>query len=154
MSTTLSPANPAFDARTRGSFHRQAFMGSIGAELTRVEAGSVDIVLPWRDDLTQQHGYFHGGVIGTIADNAGGYAAFSLMPKDSSVLTVEFKLNLLAPAIGERLRAEGRVLRAGRTLTVCRSDVYAERGKERKLCATALVTLMALHGQSDEPAAA
>ncbi|MDP6707057.1 MAG: PaaI family thioesterase [Alphaproteobacteria bacterium] len=147
--SAFTPANPDFEARVRDSFRRQAFMATIGAELPVVAPGQVALSLPHRPDLTQQHGFFHGGVVATIADNAAGYAAFSLMPADSSILTVEFKLNLLSPAEGDRLVAEAEVLKPGRSLTVCRSDVYGERAGSRKLIATALVTLMALPGRSD-----
>lgn len=147
--SAFTPANPDFGARVRDSFDRQAFMATIGAELASVASGQVALSLPHRPDLTQQHGFFHGGVVATMADNAAGYAAFSLMPADSSVLTVEFKLNLLSPAEGDRLVAEANVLKPGRSLTVCRSDVHGERAGARKLVATALVTLMALPGRSD-----
>src|SRR5882672_8972383 len=102
-------------------------MTLIGAELARVEAGAVDIAVAFRPELSQQHGYYHGGIVGMIADSAGGYAGFSLMPEDASVLTVEYKINLLAPAEGERMIARGRVAKPGRTLTVCHVDVFAVR---------------------------
>jgi uncharacterized protein (TIGR00369 family) len=110
--------DPAFEARVRASFARQGVMTTIGARLTRVAAGAVEIELPFRSDLTQQHGFVHAGVITTIADSACGYAAFSLMPAEASVLTVEYKVNLLAPARGDRFVARGRVVKPGRTLTV------------------------------------
>jgi len=148
---TLTPRNPDFAARVRDSFGRQGAMTLIGAELTRVEPGAVDIAVRFRPDLAQQHGYFHGGIVGMIADSAGGYAAFSLMPADSSVLTVEYKINLLAPAHGERLIARGRVSRAGRTLTVAQVEVAVIRDGQETLCATALQTLMAMAGKADGP---
>lgn len=151
--TRPTPCNPAFAARVADSFARQPFMATIGAELRRVVPGRVEITLPWREDLTQQHGFFHGGVVGTLADNAGGYAAFTLFPADASVLTVEFKLNLMAPAKGDRLLAVSKVARSGRTLTVCHSDVYGLSGRRRQHCATALVTLMRLTGKPDAPVA-
>ncbi len=141
--------HPEFAARVRASFGRQRIMVLLGAELTRIEPGFCEITLPFKDDLCQQHGYFHGGVIGTIADSAGGYAGFSLMPEDSSVLTVEYKLNLLAPADGDRLTARGRVIRPGRTLVVSRADVTVRKHGTETLCATLLQTLMTLHGQKD-----
>ena len=144
--------NPEFAKRVAESFQRQSFMTTLGAELSDVQAGSVEIQLPYRDDLCQQHGYFHGGVIGTLADNAGGYAAFSLMAAEDSVLTVEYKMNIVAPGDGEMLVARGRVLRAGRTLTVCQADVFALKAGKEKLCATALCTLMTMAGASDGPA--
>ena len=109
----------------RTSFARQSFMSTIGAELTRVEAGAVEIVLPFRADLTQQNGTLHAGVIAALADSACGYAALSLMPEDSNVVSVEFKLNLLEPASADRFAARARVVRSGRTLTVTTCDVVA-----------------------------
>lgn len=123
-------------------------MGLIGATLERVEPGVVEIGLAFRDDLSQQHGFFHAGVVSTIADSAGGYAGFTLFPAEAGVLTVEFKINLLAAADGERLAAVGRVIRAGRTLTVCALDVHVEKGGRRTHCATGLQTLMSLVGRS------
>ena len=109
------------------------------------------MALPYREDLCQQHGYFHGGVIGTLADNAGGYAAFSLMAAEDSVLTVEYKMNIVSPGAGARLVAVGEVIRPGRSITVSDVKVYAEHADgTRKLCATALCTLMTMAGMSDE----
>jgi uncharacterized protein (TIGR00369 family) len=149
----FTPKNPEFAARVRDSFARQGAMTLIGAELVRVEAGAVDIAVAFRPELAQQHGYYHGGIVGMIADSAGGYAGFSLMPEDSSVLTVEYKINLLAPAEGDRLIARGRVNKPGRTLTVCTIDVFALRGGNETLCATMLQTLMAMTGKPDNPKA-
>lgn len=118
LTAALQPRNPDFARRVRDSFARQGAMSLIGAELARVAPGECDIRLPYRPELSQQHGYFHGGIIGTIADSAGGYAAFTLMPADSSVLTVEYKINLLAPRAGDELVARGRVLKSGRSLAV------------------------------------
>jgi uncharacterized protein (TIGR00369 family) len=143
-------ANPEFEVRVRDSFARQAAMRLIGARVSVVEPGRCVVELAVRDDLTQQHGYVHGGVVGMIADSAGGYAAFSLMPADASVLTVEYKINMLAPAIGELLIATGEVLKPGRTLSVVRADVVAVRGDRRTLVATMQQTLMVMHGVSDE----
>lgn len=143
-----TPADPAFAARVRASFARQPFMATLGGLLTRVDPGEVDIELPFRDDLTQQHGYLHAGVVAALADTACGYAAFTLMPADAAVLSVEFKLNLLAPARGERLIARGRVLRAGRTITACAGDVVAlAAGGEESLVASMLATIMAVRGR-------
>ena len=149
--TGFTPADADFEARTRDSFGRQKIMDLLGASITRVEPGEVEIVLPFRDDLTQQHGFFHAGVTSTIADSAGGYAAFSLFPADASVLTTEFKINLLAPADGEQLRAVGRVIKPGRTLTVCDVDVFAVKNGQAKPCAKLLQTLMCMAGRSDVP---
>ncbi|HYM32558.1 MAG TPA: PaaI family thioesterase [Candidatus Cybelea sp.] len=124
----------------------------IGARMIRVEPGLVQIELPHRDDLTQQHGFFHGGFVSAIADSAGGYAAFTLFPADASVLTVEYKINLLAPAQGERLIATGRVLKAGRTLSICELAVDAVTDSRSIPCARGLQTIMCLDGRSDRPA--
>ncbi len=149
----FEPRNPDFEARVRGSFARQGIMDLIGARITKVEPGLVEIELPHRADLCQQHGFFHAGITSTIADTAGGYAAFSLFPADASVLTTEFKINLLAPADGELLRAVGRVVKPGRTLTVCEADVFAVKDGVAKPCARLLQTLMRLDGRPDAPPA-
>src|SRR5690349_6003144 len=120
----LQAKNPDYAQRVQASFDRQGVMKLLGARVSRIAPGECEIQLPFRSDLTQQHGYFHGGIIGTIADSAGGYAAFSLMPGDSSVLTVEYKMNLLAPGDGEVLVARGRVLKAGRSLVVTQVDAF------------------------------
>lgn len=143
--------NPDFVARTNASFARQNFMDTLGAKLANVGAGSCEIHLAYDKALTQQHEYFHGGVIGTLADNAGGYAAFTLMNATDSVLTVEYKLNIMAPAKGEMLIARGQVLRAGRRLTVCHTDVYCVQAGIETHCATSLGTFMVLPNTPDEP---
>ncbi|WP_420419601.1 PaaI family thioesterase [Pacificispira sp.] len=150
--TTPQPRNPDYAARVRDSFGRQAFMATIGAELTDVAPGHVEMRLPYRPELGQQHGFFHGGVIGTLADNAGGYAAFTLMSPEDSILTVEYKMNIVSPGRGDALVAVGTVLKPGRTLTVCEVKVYAETAGERKLCATAICTLMTMKDMSDDKA--
>jgi uncharacterized protein (TIGR00369 family) len=142
--------NPAFESRVRDSFARQAAMRLIGAQLAAVEAGRCIIELAVRDELTQQHGYVHGGIVGMIADSAGGYAAFSLMPADASVLTVEYKINMLAPAAGELLVATGEVLKPGRTLSIVRADVVALQGGRATRVAAMQQTLMVMHGVADE----
>jgi uncharacterized protein (TIGR00369 family) len=142
--------DPDYERRVRASFDRQAAMALIGATMTRVEPGRCEIELPVRDELTQQHRFVHGGVVGMIADSAGGYAAFTLMPADASVLTVEYKINMLAPARGERLLAVGSVLKPGRTLSIVRADVLALEGGRQTTVATMQQTLMVMHGMSDE----
>jgi len=142
-----APADPQFASRIRASFGRQKAMALIGATLSVVEPGHVEVSLPWRDDLTQQKGFVHGGIIGMIADTACGYAAFSLMPADASLVTVEYKINILAPARGA-LVARGEVIRPGRTLTVTRGEVYAEDGKH---IASMQQTLMMLANTPDIP---
>lgn len=146
----FEPVDPDFEQRVRSSFSRQKAMVLIGARLTGVAAGRIEIRLPYKAELTQQHGYIHGGIVGTIGDSAGGYAAYTLMPSDSSVLTIEYKMNLLAPADGEELIARGDVLRAGRTLVVARADVFAVKAGREHLCASLLQTLMTLHGTPDD----
>ena len=145
----MTPADPDYEARVRASFARQQAMAFIGAELALVEPGLVEIALPYRPELTQQHGFFHGGIVSTIADSAGGYAAFTLFPADSSILTVEYKINLVAPADGERLVARGRVLKPGRTLTICELEVAAVKQGISKSCALGLQTLICLEGRPD-----
>ncbi|MDJ0944311.1 MAG: PaaI family thioesterase [Kiloniellales bacterium] len=151
MAPSFEPPDPDFERRVRDSFQRQGIMGLIGARLSLVAPGHVEIELPFRDDLTQQHGFFHAGATSTVADSAGGYAAFSLFPREASVLTVEYKINLVAPAEGELLRAVGRVLRPGRTLTLCDLEVFAVAPGGAKLCAKGLQTIMRLDGRSDMP---
>ena len=123
-------------------------MAYLGAVLEKVEPGRVEISLPFRPELSQQHGFFHAGVISTICDSAGGYAGFTLFAQDASVLTVEFKVHLLAAADGERAIAVGEVIRAGRTLTVCRFDAWVEKAGRRAHCATGTQTLMSLVGRA------
>ena len=132
----------------RDSFSRQKAMTLIGASLSNVAAGASEISLPYRADLTQQKGYVHGGIIGMIADSAAGYAAYSLMPPSASLVTVEYKMNILAPARGS-LVAKGKVIKAGRTLTVARAEVYAEDGTH---VASMQQTLMMLPNTSDTSA--
>ena len=143
------PHDPGFAMRVRASFARQGAMKTLGAELAAVEPGYCAIALVPRAEVAQQHGYVHAGVVAAIVDSAGGYAGFSLFPENASVLTVEFKLNLLAPASGERLVAEGFVVKPGRTLAVTRGEVHAEHGGKRTLVALMQQTLMVMHGKSD-----
>ena len=141
-SRTFTPQYSGYEATVRESFARQPAMRMLGATLLRVEPGAVDIKLPFREDLTQQHGYVHAGVLTSIADTACGYAALTLMGEGSDVLTVEFKINLLRPGRGEVFVAQGRVLRPGRTVTVSRGDVYAESAEGSALVATMLATII------------
>lgn len=129
-------------ARVRASFDRQGLMEHLGARLTQIAPGRVHIQLPSRTEVTQQHGYFHAGATSAIADSAGGYAASTLFPEESSVLTVEYKINLLAPAEGDYLEAVGTVLRSGRTLTVCNLEVFAVASPRRTLVATGQQTVI------------
>lgn len=139
---SFQASNPNFEAVVRESFGRQTAMTTIGATLTQVVPGEVVIELPYRADLTQQNGFMHGGIITAIADSACGYAAYTLMPEGADVLAVEFKINLLAPAAGERFAAHGRVLRPGRTITVSAADVFAYEGEKQTLIASMLSTLI------------
>jgi uncharacterized protein (TIGR00369 family) len=152
MDRTFVPPDPDFARRVLASFGRQALMRLLGARMTRVEPGLVEIELPYREDLTQQHGFVHAGVTTAIADSAGGYAAYTLFPADTSVLTVEFKVNLLAPADGGRLVATGRVVRPGRTLTVCDLEVVALKDGAATPCARGLSTLIRLDRPDVPPA--
>jgi uncharacterized protein (TIGR00369 family) len=138
----VAARNPSFAEEVRKSFAKQSIMQLIGAELTRLEPGVVEISLPYRRDLTQQDGYLHAGIITTIADSAAGYAAYSLMPAGAGVLSVEFKVNLLRPAQGEKFLARAEVIKPGKTLTVVRADVFGIQGSERTLVATLLGTMI------------
>lgn len=140
----FTAVDPDYVARVRDSFSRQRVMQTLGAELTRVDPGEVEIVLPFRADLTQQHGFLHAGVVITVLDSALGYAAYSLMPPGHAVLSVEIKTNLLAPAKGDRLVAVGRVVRAGRTLTVCLGEGWMERADGREQVALMTATMIGL----------
>ena len=147
--TAFVPAFAGYADRVRASFARQGAMALMGAELIAVEPGYCAIALTPRPELFQQHGYVHAGIVGSIVDSAGGYAGYTLFPDDCSVLTVEFKLNLLAPAAGDRLVAEGRVVKPGRTLAITQGEVHAEKNGKRTLVALMQQTLMVMHGKSD-----
>ena len=145
----FTATDPDFAERVRKSFDAQGIMDHIGATLTLIEPGVCEIELPYSDAVSQQHGFFHGGVIGTIADSAGGYAAFGLMDAEDGILTVEYKLNLMALADGDLLVARGRVLRAGRTLTVARAEVGVVKNGVEVACAAMQQTLMRIIGRAD-----
>lgn len=145
----LKSQDPLYAARVRDSFDRQPAMAHIGAVLMLVEPGQAEIELPYRPELTQQHGFFHGGITTMIADSAAGYAAFTTFPAGSSVLTVEFKMSLVAPAKGDRLVARAKVIKPGRTLTLCDVEVHACQGDRRTLCLKGLETLICLHERDD-----
>lgn len=144
---TAAPLDPADAARVRASFARQTVMATLGIELAAIEAGVVELRMPFAAQFTQQHGFIHAGIIATALDTACGYAAFSLMPPDAAVLTVEFKVNLLAPAKGEAFRFRAQVLKPGRTLTVCEAQAFALQPAGEKLIASMTGTLMAVHGR-------
>jgi uncharacterized protein (TIGR00369 family) len=149
MTEQPKASNPDFARIVRESFARQGLMGTLGARIVTLEPGLCVIEMPYADSVSQQRGYFHGGAIGAIADTAAGYAAYSLMPAGSDILTVEYKINLIRPAQPPTLRAEGRVLRTGRTLSVCRADVYHLVDGRPEACALLQSTLMRI-----EPASA
>ena len=145
------PSDPNFARRVADSFARQGAMNHLGAVLGTVTPGAVEIRLPYRSEVAQQHGFFHGGVVATIGDSAGGYAGYTLMPADASILTVEYKINLMAPAKGQELVARGRVVKPGRTLTVTTVEIFAvDQGRET-LCAVMQQTLICLQGRADGP---
>ncbi|HEV7395319.1 MAG TPA: PaaI family thioesterase [Pyrinomonadaceae bacterium] len=144
----MSALNPDFAVEISRSFDAQAVMDLVGAELTRVEPGLIEITLPYRDDLTQQNGFLHAGIVTTIVDSACGYAAYSLMPAGSEVLSVEFKMNMLRPARGEVFLARGEVIKPGRTLTVARGDVFGVADGKQELIATMLATMICLRKQT------
>ncbi|QTL04668.1 PaaI family thioesterase [Aquabacter sp. L1I39] len=147
-----SAVSAKVEQRVRDSFNRQGLMAHLGATMKEVRHGLVTIRMPFRPELSQQHGYFHAGGTSAIADSAGGYAGFSLFPEDSSVLTVEFKVNLVNPALGDALEAVGKVVKAGRTLTICHLEVFAESAKGRSLVAIGQQTLMCMAGRPDTAA--
>lgn len=145
------PRDDDFERRVRSSFARQTLMETIQARLVRVLPGEVEIELPFRADLAQQNGFMHAGIITSIVDSACGYAALSLMPAGVDVLTVEYKVNFVSPAIGLRMIGRGRVTKPGRTLTVCAGDVVAVSDRGEKLVATMLATMMAVSDREQTP---
>jgi len=136
------PIDPAAERRCLASFAKQQAMTTIGASVTGVDAGYCEITMPFKPEFTQQHGFIHAGITAMLADTACGFAALSLMPEDAAVLTTEFKLNLLAPAKGERLIATGRVVRPGKKLMVCLGEVFAEDGAKRRQVALMTASMM------------
>jgi uncharacterized protein (TIGR00369 family) len=148
----MHPRDPDFERRVRDSFARQTLMHTLGATLERVGAGEVELALPYRAELTQQHGFLHAGVVAAVVDSACGYAALSLMESGAAVLSVEFKVNLLAPARGARFRAIGHVVRAGRTLTVVSGELHAyaaPSGGAHEVVAMMTATMMAVRGRPE-----
>jgi uncharacterized protein (TIGR00369 family) len=147
--SAYTPIDTAYESRVRESFAKQTVMATIGTTLTRVAPGEVEIELPNRPALAQQHGFLHAGILATILDSAAGYAAFSLMPADAAVLSVEFKINLLAPAAGDRFVARGRVVRPGRNIYVCQADAFAIEGDGEKHVATLVGTMMCVRDRAE-----
>lgn len=146
----VKPLDDNFELKVRNTFSQQKFMKHIGAKIMKVDPGYCEIFLPFRQEFAQQNNYFHGALIGTLADNAGGFAAFSLMPPNHDILTVEYKINLLAPGNGEALLAKGKVIKSGRTLTTSLSEVFVVNQNQEKLCATAIVTLISLPKEKND----
>ena len=144
----FEPKTKNYKQKVEDSFKLQKFMEFIGAKLIKVEPGFCEIHLPYSENLTQQDGFFHAGIISTLADNAAGYASFSLMEEDSSVLAVEFKLNLISPGVGDLLIARANVLKSGKTLTICRADVFTLKDGVEKLCAASQATLIQIKNAS------
>ena len=144
MPQTFTPRDPNYAERIRNSFYKQKAMQTIGATLGEIKPGEVHVELPYSDHIVQQDGFLHAGIVTTIVDSACGYAAFTLMPANSRVLSIEFKVNLISPAVGERFVAIGKVIKPGRTITVCSGEVFAFEGEERKLVALMQATMMRL----------
>lgn len=146
-SLCYQPHNPDYAAQVRAAFDGQPMLAALGMEMVRVAPGFCELHLPYRPDITQNHGYFHGGAIATLADVSGGFAGWTLLPEGMWIVTVEYKTNIVAPGRGERLVGRGRVVRAGRTLTTTEIEILVlEQGRE-SLCATALQTLMAVEAK-------
>lgn len=145
--STLTPKDPDYRTRIQTSFDKQGLMSTLGASILHMAPGAVDIALSPSPSVSQQHGFVHAGAVSAIADTAAGYAALSLMPPGAGVLTAEFKINLVAPAAGERLVARGRVIKAGRTLTLAQTDVFSETAGQEKLVAFLTATLMTIEGR-------
>lgn len=143
-------SDPHFAERVRASFDRQNAMALIQASMPVIEHGRTEIHLPHWPGVEQQHGFVHGGVVGMIADSAAGYAAMTMVPASASVLTVEYKMNLVAPADGEKLIARGKVSRPGRTLIVTQAEVYTVKGDQETLCALMQQTIMVMHGKTEK----
>ena len=145
MASHFIPSDSDYRARVHDSFDRQAVMKTVNASVVSVEPGAVVLEFPFQADLTQQHGFIHAGIVSTVLDSAMGYAAFSLMPVNAAVLTIEFKVNLLSPAKGERFTAVGKVKKAGRNITVAEAELFAHSDGQRKLVATMVGTVMSVY---------
>src|SRR5512142_295462 len=145
----FEPSDPSWEARVRASFARQKLMETIGAVLERVAPGEVDIRVPFREAISQHHGFVHAGALTTAVDTACGYAALTLMPPGAGVLTIEFKVNLMSPGQGEAIVARGRVVKPGRNVTFCHGEVFATDGGRERLVATMSATMMTVRGRPD-----
>jgi len=146
----FEPRDPDWEEKVRSSFARQGAMGLIGAQLVNLQPGWCEIHMPYRPDLTQQHGFFHAGITTTAVDSAAGYAGFSVMAPNTSVLSVEFKINLLAPADGELLIAIGEVVKPGKSLVICKGDAWVVKNGKATHCALMQQTLITMHGKSEK----
>jgi uncharacterized protein (TIGR00369 family) len=147
--STLSPKDPEFRNRIQASFAKQGLMTTLGASILHIAPGAVDIALAPSPPVSQQHGFVHAGAVSAIADTTAGYAALSVMPAGVGVLTTEFKINLVAPAAGERIVARGRIIKAGRTLTLAQTEVFSEAAGKERLVALLTATLMTIEGRDD-----
>ncbi|WP_169544757.1 PaaI family thioesterase [Sneathiella aquimaris] len=145
----FTPQNPSYEQVVRDSFSRQPFMALMGARMGQVAPGRCDILVDWRHDLTQQHGFFHGGMVSSIADSAAGYAAYTLFPKESTVLTVDFKVSFLNPSKGDHILASAEVIRAGEKIYHVKAEVFAFSGEIKTHCLSGIFTMMCLQGKSD-----
>lgn len=143
----FKPRDKAYEAKVRESFGRQKIMDTIGAEIVSIGPGEVELALPFQQKLTQQHGFLHAGAVSTLLDSACGYAALSLMPEEAGVLSIEFKINLLSPAAGERFHALGKVKKPGRTITVTEGELIAYRDGQAKVVASMVATMMSIVGR-------
>jgi uncharacterized protein (TIGR00369 family) len=143
--TEFQPQNPAFETLVRETFARQRVMSTLGAELTSVTPGAIEICFPFRQEMTQQHGFLHAGIVTAVVDTACGAAALSLMPEHTGVLTIEYKVNFLAPAAGDSFVARGRVIKPGRNVMVCTGEVIAMQGERETPVAIMQATMMVVH---------
>jgi uncharacterized protein (TIGR00369 family) len=147
MKSVFKPGDKDYEAKVRDSFSRQEIMKTINASIMAIRAGEVELEFPYQASLTQQHGFIHAGIVSTVLDSACGYAAFSLMPEDAAVLTIEFKINLLSPAKGSRFKAVGKVKKPGRNITVTEGELFSYTDGEQKLVATMVGTIMAVYNR-------
>lgn len=147
MSSQFEPSDPGYKDKVIDSFNRQEVMKTVNASILAIRPGEVELEFPYQSNLTQQHGFIHAGIVSTVLDSACGYAAFSLMPENAAVLTVEFKLNLLSPAKGERFRATGRVRKSGKNITVTEGELFSYSEGEQKLIAVMVGTIMSVYNR-------
>ena len=145
MGSIFEPQDSAYKEKVLESFNRQGIMKTVNASVLSIQPGEVELKFPYQPNLTQQHGFVHAGIVSTVLDSACGYAAFSLMPENAAVLTIEFKVNLLSPARGDWFRAMGKVKKFGKTITVTEGELFAYVGKEQKLVATMVDTIMSVY---------